>query len=38
MHYDTWELIAADPHDFSRKVQALGVVAQILSPGESFEF
>ena len=38
LHYNTWELIAADPHDFSRKVQALGVAAQILSPGESYEF
>lgn len=38
MHYDTWELIAADPHDFSRKALALGVAAHVLAPGESFEF
>ncbi len=38
MHYNTWELIAADPHDFSRKVQAFEVEAKLLAPGESYEF
>ncbi len=38
MHYNTWDLIAADPDDFSRKVKALNVEARILAPGESYEF
>lgn len=38
MHYKTWELIDADPQDFSKKVQAHGGAAQILRPGESYEF
>jgi L-ascorbate metabolism protein UlaG (beta-lactamase superfamily) len=38
MHYQTWEVIDADPRVFAGKVQALGAQAQILKPGESFEF
>ena len=38
MHYNTWELIDADPEAFAHKVEALGVIAPILKPGESFEF
>ncbi len=38
MHYKTWDLIDADPEVFAGKVKAFGVQAQILMPGESFEF
>lgn len=38
MHYNTWDLIAADANDFSHKVQAHGFAAHVLAPGESFEF
>lgn len=38
MHYKTWDVIDADPEVFASKVKALGVKAQIVKPGESFEF
>lgn len=38
MHYNTWDLIAADANTFIKKVQALAVAAKILVPGESHVF
>jgi L-ascorbate metabolism protein UlaG (beta-lactamase superfamily) len=35
MHYNTWDLIAADPQEFRRRVGATAAVT-ILKPGESF--
>ena len=35
MHYDTFEVIQADPQQFIKKVQALGKKGQILNIGES---
>lgn len=37
MHYDTFDVIAADPADFARKVEAGGGKALILRPGEGHE-
>ena len=35
MHYNTWDLIKADPQDFRRRVGSTAAVT-ILKPGESF--
>ena len=35
MHYNTWELIQADPHEFAEKVAAAGSECVILEPGQS---
>jgi len=35
MHYNTWDLIKADPQDFKRRVGGTAAVT-ILQPGESF--
>lgn len=37
MHYDTWEVIAADPQDFKKRVESTGVKAEILKPNDSIE-
>lgn len=37
MHYNTWELIAADPNDFSGKVKELGTECVVLEPGQSYQ-
>ena len=36
MHYNTFELIEADPEKFSEGVRALGVDGVVLDPGESY--
>lgn len=35
MHYGTFDIIKADPHEFADKVKPLGVECIILGPGES---
>ena len=35
MHYNTWDIISADPDDFARRVPQ-GTKAVVLKPGESF--
>ncbi len=37
MHYNTFEVIAADPNVFVQKVRAKGYQAQILKPGEKLK-
>jgi len=37
MHYDTWDIIHADPEDFKKKVEATGVKVQILKPNDTIE-
>jgi L-ascorbate metabolism protein UlaG (beta-lactamase superfamily) len=37
MHYNTWEIIQQDPHEFKKKVGARAEVV-ILQPGNSYEF
>lgn len=37
MHYNTFDVIAADPGEFSANVAKLGARVEILRPGESFE-
>lgn len=37
MHYNTFEVIEADPHEFVRRVQAEGLRAQVMEPGEESE-
>lgn len=34
MHYNTWPLIKADPYEFARRAEALGVSPVVLNPGE----
>jgi L-ascorbate metabolism protein UlaG (beta-lactamase superfamily) len=36
MHYDTFDLIKADPAEFVRKVQAAGRKAAVVKPGDSY--
>ncbi len=38
MHYKTFPVIEADPEEFRRHVEALGIGAKVLNPGESVEF
>jgi len=33
MHYNTWPLIQADPKEFARKAEMLGVSSEVLEPG-----
>jgi L-ascorbate metabolism protein UlaG (beta-lactamase superfamily) len=35
MHYDTFDLIKADPQEYVEKVKKLGIDSMILKPGES---
>ena len=37
MHYNTWPVIAADPHEFVRRVSASGFKGKVMSVGESIE-
>jgi L-ascorbate metabolism protein UlaG (beta-lactamase superfamily) len=37
MHYDTFDVIAADPAAFVKKVQAKGGKAVVVKPGENYE-
>ena len=37
MHYNTFDVIKQDPHDFARKVGSMAEV-RILQPGDSYEF
>jgi len=37
MHYDTFPVIQADPHEFVRRVQAEGLAGRVLEPGEEIE-
>jgi len=37
MHYKTFEVIEADPHEFARKVEAKGFKARVLGFGETLE-
>jgi len=37
IHYDTWEIIKADPEAFKKKLDGKGVKVKILKPGESLE-
>ncbi len=36
MHYNTFEVIRADPHEFARKVAALGRTAVVVDPGSEY--
>jgi L-ascorbate metabolism protein UlaG (beta-lactamase superfamily) len=36
MHYNTFDVIRADPHEFVRKVEAAGFRAVVVEPGEEF--
>jgi L-ascorbate metabolism protein UlaG (beta-lactamase superfamily) len=37
MHYDTWDIIHAEPDEFKKKVEATGVKVEILKPNEAIE-
>lgn len=37
IHYNTWEIIAADPNEFARRLQSSGVKVVILNPNQSLE-
>jgi L-ascorbate metabolism protein UlaG (beta-lactamase superfamily) len=37
MHYDTFDLIRADPEEFARKVEAQGGRAVVVRPGGAYE-
>ena len=37
MHYDTFPVIKADPHEFKRKVESIGKTARVMKIGESIE-
>jgi L-ascorbate metabolism protein UlaG (beta-lactamase superfamily) len=37
MHYNTFEVIQADPHEFVRRVEAEGLRARVMEPGEETE-
>ncbi len=37
MHYGTWEVIAADPEEFKKKLDGSGVRVEILEPNKSLE-
>lgn len=38
MHYNTFDLIEADPQEFVRKLRARGLAARVLPVGESLEY
>jgi L-ascorbate metabolism protein UlaG (beta-lactamase superfamily) len=38
MHFNTFDLIKADPNDFARKAASNGVSCYVLQPGESMDF
>ena len=37
MHYDTWEIIHADPEEFKKRLQGSGVRVEILKPNQSLQ-
>jgi L-ascorbate metabolism protein UlaG (beta-lactamase superfamily) len=37
IHYNTWDIIKADPEDFKKKLEGTGVRAEILEPGQTLE-
>lgn len=37
MHYNTWDIIAAEPKEFAQKLDGSGVKVEILKPNESIE-
>lgn len=37
MHYNTWDIIKADPERFKAEVEKMGIECRILKPGESIE-
>ncbi len=37
MHYDTFPVIKADPHEFKRKVESIGKKARVMEIGETIE-
>jgi len=37
MHYNTFEVIQADPHEFVRRVEAEGLQARVMRPGGEIE-
>jgi len=37
MHYDTWDLIKADPAEFVKKMQARGMKAVAVAPGDTYK-
>ena len=37
MHYNTWPVISADPHEFVRRLTSQGFAARVLNFGESIE-
>ena len=38
MHYNTFDLVAADPQEFVEKISANGFKGKIMNPGDVFEF
>ena len=38
MHYNTFDLIAADPNEFVRKVEAKGLAARVVAVGETLSY
>ncbi len=38
MHYNTFDVIAADPHSFKTKAEAIGHRVKVMSVGEAFTF
>ncbi|MGC9319927.1 MAG: metal-dependent hydrolase [Armatimonadota bacterium] len=37
MHYDTFPVIEADPHEFVRRIEAEGLTGRVMQPGEEIE-
>lgn len=37
MHYNTFPVIEADPHEFARRLEAEGLAGRVLEPGEEIE-
>jgi len=37
MHYNTFDVIKADPYEFARKVEAEGLHAVVIEPGKEFK-
>jgi L-ascorbate metabolism protein UlaG (beta-lactamase superfamily) len=37
MHYNTFDVIKADPDDFKKKIESIGKKCNILNPGDSVD-
>ncbi len=37
MHFNTWDVIAADPEEFKKKLDGSGVRVEVLQPNQSLE-